>query len=357
MAEDSPKPDGRQFSQEEKKIDRLLERLYQTDRTGGSLPSRPVSAKWFGEIRALFPPQIVHLLQRDAIDRFGVKKLLSEPSILEQVEPDVGLIASVLAVKEALSNPAIEGAKKLIERLARAVESKLQFKLLNRISGRQSKGIRVIHPRKSDIDWHLTIRNNLRHYQPELGTIIPNKLYGQPRKSRALKHLIILVDQSASMSESVIYAGILAGIMYKVPTLKTHFIVFDTSVVDLTDALVDIVELLFEVQLGGGTDIQQALGYAEELIEPSLDTHILLITDLYEGAPEHLLYQRCQQLMDKGVNLFVLLALDDQGKPSYDAKIGKHLATMGIPSFATTPEAFPEVIASALNGEDLNRFK
>ncbi len=344
------------LSQQEKKIDRLLEQLYRGDRTGGTSPSRPVSSKWFGQVRDLFPPQIVHLLQKDAIAKFGIKKLLTQASILDDIEPDVGLIASVLTVKEALSGPSLEQAKNLIRKLARSVEERLRWQMINRISGKRQPGMRILNPRQSDIDWHLTIRHNLKHYQPDLKTIIPHRLLGRPRQNKSLKNLILLVDQSASMTQSMIYAGILAGIMTSVKSLNTRFIAFDTSVVDLTDQLHDAVELLFKVQLGGGTDIQQAMGYAHSQVDPSVETHLVLISDLYEGAPVELLFTQTEMLLNESVHIIVLLALDDQGKPAYDRDVAARFAQMGIPSFACSPDQFPKLMAAALNKEDLSRF-
>ena len=148
----------------------------------------------------------------------------------------------------------------------------------------------------------------------------------------------------------------LGGIMASIRSLDTRFIAFDTSVVDLTEFLQDSVDLLFEVQLGGGTDIQQAVAYARQLVNSAVDTHVVLITDLYEGAPEEMLFEQCQLLLNQSVEIIILLALDDKGRPAYDQGIAARLMRMGIHSFACAPEQFPEVMAAALNKEDLSRF-
>ena len=356
-AEEDDRNPSTGFSKDEKKIDQLLEQLYRSDRSGGQGNSKPVSGRWFDQIREVFPTHILHILQKDAIDRFGIKKLLSQASVLESVEPDIELVAAILSVKNALNGPSLDQAKNLIRRLAKAIEEKLKWKMINRLSGRKQSGKRVLNPRRSDVDWPLTIRQNLKHYQPELKTIIPQQFVGRPRKSAALKNLILVVDQSASMTQSMIYAGILAGIMTSINSLSTKFIAFDTSVVDLTEYIEDAVELLFKVQLGGGTNIQQALEYASSIIDPSLENHVVLISDLYEGAPEELLYQQCENLVRASVDLIILLALDDQGKPAYDRQMANRLAGLGIPSFAASPDQFPEIMAAALNYEDLSVFK
>ena len=350
-------PSEPELTKVEKQIDQVLDRLYQTDRQGGLNKNRTVSARWMGEIRSLFPTSVVRIMQRDALDRFGIKKLLSQPAFLDQVEPDVGLIASILSVKESLSPNALDVARQLVERLARQIEQRLKFKLISRISGFRDQHSIVKNPHHQEVDWHLTIKRNLKFYQPELKTIIPDMILGRPRRKNQSRRLIILVDQSASMAESLIYAGILGSIMSTINSLKTHLVVFDTEVVDLSNYLHDPVELLMQSQLGGGTHIEKALAYAESLTESeSTKTFIVLISDLFEGAPVSLLFDRVQRMTDHSITLISLLALDDQGTPAYDKEVAKKLTGLGVICFACTPEHFPELMSSALNGEDLSRF-
>ena len=171
------------------------------------------------------------------------------------------------------------------------------------------------------------------------------------------KKLIILVDQSASMAESYVYAGILGSIMATIDSLQTHLIVFDTEVVDLTKYLSDPVELLFKGQLGGGTNIYKALRYALNLVfSEDKETYVVLISDLFEGGPLSLFLDAARELISHQVQLISLLALDDLGVPAYDKVVAKSLAEMGIHCFGCTPDLFPEVMAAALNGDDLGRF-
>lgn len=346
-----------QLTPKEKKIDQSLDKLYPSQREGGLSGKRNISAQWMGEIRSLFPTPVIRILQRDALEKFGIKKLLSQPSFLDQIEPDVGMIATILAAKDSLSPGALQSARILVRRLANQVEKKLKFKLVSRISGIRNNRKKIFNPHHREIDWHLTIRSNLKNFQPKVKTIIPEKIIGHPRSKNKSQKIIILVDQSASMTESFIYAGILGSILASISTLKTHLVIFDTEVVDLTEYLNDPVELLFRGQLGGGTNIQKALRYAMELSHSTSDQcFILLLSDLFEGASPDMLYDVVKEILNHENKMISLLALDDQGKPAYDRVVAKNLTDLGVPGFGCTPELFPDVIAAVLNQEDLGRF-
>jgi Mg-chelatase subunit ChlD len=214
-------------------------------------------------------------------------------------------------------------------------------------------------PRRADIDWPRTIGANLRHYQPEHSTVIPETLVGHSRHSKTraeLDHVILCVDQSGSMATSVVYSSIFAAVMASVPGLSTKLICFDTSIIDLTEHLVDPVEVLFGVQLGGGTDIDAALAYCEKQIESPSKTHLVLITDLYEGGDADSMLARAAAIKQSGVNLIVLLALSDSGHSAYDANHAGAMAALGCPVFACTPDQFPPMMAAALTGKDLQSW-
>ncbi|MBK8502359.1 MAG: VWA domain-containing protein [Saprospiraceae bacterium] len=350
-------PADQQLSLQERQTDQALDRLYSSDRQGGLATKRVISAKWMAEIKSLFPTPIVRVMQKDALEKFGIRKLLNQPDFLEEIEPDVGMIATILSAKESLSPIALLTAKQLVARLSRQVQQKLRFKLISRIHGVRDHRFKLKNPRLGEIDWHLTIKSNLKHFQPSLQTIIPETIIGRPHRKNQAKKLILLVDQSASMAESYVYAGILGSIMATIDSLKTHLIVFDTEVVDLTEYLSDPVELLFKGQLGGGTNIYKALKYALNLVfAESRETYIILISDLFEGGPISLFLDAARELISHKVQLFSLLALDDLGVPAYDKEVAKPLAEMGIPCFGCTPDLFPDVMAAALNGDDLTRF-
>ena len=128
---------------------------------------------------------------------------------------------------------------------------------------------------------------------------------------------------------------------------------FDTNVTDLTEDLNDPVDLLFGVQLGGGTDINLALKHCQQQLTRPDDTVLVLITDLYEGGDAQQMLQRCQDMVAAGVQIVCLLALNDQGAPAYDSRMAASLSSMGIPVFACTPDQFPDLMAAAIQQQDL----
>ena len=350
---DEPEEDS--LTQQEVELDTLLEKIYPHRREGGLQQDRRFSAKWFKDIREHFPKPLVQVIQKDLIDRLGLRRMLKDPAVVEDIQPDINLVATILTLKDQLPPEALNSARRLVAKLADELTDKLRFNLINTVSGRRNYGQRTLNPRFKEIDWDKTIRENLKYYQPSLKTIIPVKLLGLPRSRRSAKTLIILVDQSASMIESYIFACVISSVLASIPSLKTHLIIFDTDVVDLTEDLDDPVALLFKAQLGGGTDIQRALAYAAKMDHHGNDTCLLLISDLFEGASPELLFGQVESLVARNIRMVNLLALDDSGVPAYDHEIAKHLSVLGVPSLACTPNQFPAMIAGFLNGDELNK--
>jgi Mg-chelatase subunit ChlD len=238
------------------------------------------------------------------------------------------------------------------------VVADLQLRLTQRtrstLAGAVNRAARVNRPRHGDIDWRRTILANLRHYQPSLRTVVPQRLIGYGRRGLAVhRDVVLLVDQSGSMAASVVYASVFSAAIASLRTLRTSLVVFDTAVVDLTDKLADPVDVLFGTQLGGGTDINRALAYAQGLVTRPRDTILVLISDLYEGGVQEEMLRRVAALTASGVQVIVLLALSDQGAPDYDNDNAAALAQLGVPAFACTPDVFPNLMAAAIERRDL----
>lgn len=323
-------------------------------RGAGLGPSAPAVARWLGDIRACFPSPVVRVIQRDAVARLGLAELLLEPEVLEAAEPDVHLVATLLALGEALPVRARDAARQIIRRLADDIERRLAEPAHRAVTGALRSAGRTRRPRPGDVDWDRTIRANLRHYQPELGTVIPEVFIGYGRARQAVqRELILAIDQSGSMASSVVYAGILGAVLASVRTLRTHLVVFDTSVADLTGLLPDPVRVLLATRLGGGTDIGRALRYCQALVEQPRTTILVLISDLMEGGPPERMLRVAADLAGSGVTMVALLALSDDGAPAYDHANAAGLAALGIPAFACTPEIFPELLAAAVRHRDL----
>jgi Mg-chelatase subunit ChlD len=341
-------------------IDAALAALYGEQsgqaRKGGLGASAPSVARWLGDIRRYFPTSVVRVLQKDALERLNLTQMLLEPELLQSVVPDVHLATALISLKDVLPNETRETARSVVAQVVRELEARLALAMQQAVKGSLSRAARTRRPRLAEMDWTRTIRANLRHYQPEYRTIVPETRIGYAKRRRALQDVILCVDQSGSMASSVVYAGVFGAVMASLPSLGTRFVAFDTAVVDLTETLSEPIDLLFGVQLGGGTDIQRALRYCQSLISRPLQTTLVLISDLYEGGSAAGMIQCAAELVEAGVQLIALLALSDDGAPSYDHRVAAQLAALGVPCFACTPDQFPALMAAALSRADLSAW-
>ena len=333
LGEAAENPAGGPLQGRDAELDAALGALYDDDedggRAGGLGASAPRVARWLGDVRRLFPTSVVRVVQRDAIERAGLRQLLLEPELLETVEPDIDLVTTLLALKEVVPAKSRDTARRVVGDLVRELEARLEQRTRQAVRGALDRSARTRRPRPGDIDWPGTIRRNLRHYRPELGTIVPEDLVGDGRRSRAQqREVVLLVDQSGSMAASVVYASVFAAVLASIGTLRTRLVVFDTSVVDLTEHLADPVEVLFATQLGGGTDIEQALRYAQGLVTRPQDTVLVLVSDLFEGGDPAGMRRRVGELVGAGVTVVSLLALADGGAPAYDHAAAADLAAL-----------------------------
>jgi Mg-chelatase subunit ChlD len=325
------------------------------DRRGGLGASAPSVTRWLGDIRTYFPSPVVRVIQQDAMKRLKLDRLLLEPEVLEAVEPDVHLVGTLIALGTVIPDRTRATARMVVRRVVDELERRLASQTRQAITGALNRAARTNRPRRlADVDWNATIRRNLRHYQPGFQTIIVETLVGYGRRQRSsVKDIILAVDQSGSMASSVVYSSVFAAVLASLRALRTQLVVFDTAVADLSAKLEDPVEVLFGTQLGGGTDINQALGYCQSLIRQPTDTIMLLISDLYEGGDSRDLIKRAASIVAAGVRLIVLLALSDDGAPSYDHDHAAAFAALGCAVFACTPEQFPPMMAAAIEGRDV----
>ncbi len=338
------------------KMDRALEALYDSDRRGGLGKSSPNVARWLGDIREYFPATVVRVMQQDALERLNLQQMLLQPEMLAAVEPDVHLVANLISLGRVIPSKTKETARLVIRKVVEALQRKLENPTRQAIAGSLNRATRNRRPRHTEIDWPRTIRANLRHYQQDYNTIIPETRIGFGRKRSSLRDIILCVDQSGSMATSVVYASIFAAVMASLPAVSTKLVTFDTAVVDLTDKLADPVEVLFGVQLGGGTDINRALGYCQGLVRQPQETILILISDLYEGGNARQMRERAAALITSGVQVIVLLALSDDGAPWYDRSHAAQFAAMGAPVFACTPDKFPDMMAAAIARRDVGQW-
>jgi hypothetical protein len=360
------KADGtcQKLSNSDLNIDSVLAALYgegdsddnSAGKRGGLGSSSPKIARWLGDIRTYFPKSVVKIMQKDALQRLNLTQMLMEPEMLENVEPDVNLVAQLISLSHIMPQNTKETARMVIKKVLAELEKRLATTTRQAIQGSLNRSARNNRPKHNEINWNLTIKKNLKHYQADYKTIIPQNLVGYGRKKAALREIILCIDQSGSMGTSVVYSSIFGAVIASIKSVSTKMVVFDTSVVDLSDKLADPVEILFGIQLGGGTDINQALKYCQSLITKPQDTILILISDLYEGGNQTEMLKRVNSIVNSGVNFITLLALNDDGAPYYDHNVAQTFATLGIPAFACTPELFPDLMANAINKQDISAW-
>jgi len=339
-------------------MDRAMAALYDGagERGAGLGASAPNAARWLGDIREYFPSSVVRVMQKDAIERLGMQRLLLEPEMLSAVEPDLNLVTTLMALSGVIPQRAKATARMVVQRVVQDLLKRLAAPMRQAVTGALKRSTRNTRPRYNEIDWNRTIRANLKHYQPDYGVIVPETRIGYGRTRHELKTIVVCIDQSGSMGQSVVYSGIFGAVLASIPALRTHVVAFDTSVADLTDQVSDPVDVLMGIQLGGGTDINQALAYCQTLLTRPTDTIFVLITDLYEGGDREEMLKRAAAIVGSGVRMVTLLALADSGAPSFDERNAAALAAMGVPSFACTPDRFPDLMAAAIQGRDLGQW-
>lgn len=340
------------------RMSRALDALYDEDqpKSAGLGNSAPRVSRWLGDIRAFFPAPVVQVIQKDAFDRKGLRQMLLQPEFLATVEADVHLVADLISLRKVMPDQTIDTARQVIAKVVADLLERLESRTAEAIRGALDRSQRTSRPRFADIDWPRTITANLRHYQPELRTVIPERLIGHQRRRRRLADLdevVLCVDQSGSMATSVVYSSIFAAVLASIPAVRTRLVCFDTAIVDLTEDLADPVQVLFGVQLGGGTDINRAIAYCEQQIAQPSKTHLVLVSDLYEGGDAAELLGRIGRLVGLGVNVIALLALTDTGRSAYDPRNAEAFAALGVPVFACTPDQFPALMAAALRREGI----
>jgi hypothetical protein len=344
-------------------LDEALGAIYGADEDQGDQPkkrgaglgaSAPRLAKWLGDIRSYFHKDVVSVIQKDAIEKKGLKQLLFEPETLGQVTPNVEMVGTLMAMKNMIPDRAKDAAREVVRAVVEEIMKRLRGGLEQAVRGSLDRSRHSPMRSLPNMDWMRTIRRNLKNYDRKRKVVIPETFHFFARQHRRREwNVIVCMDQSGSMADSVVYGGVTGAIFASMPALETHVVVFDTEVVDLTEKCHDPVDLIFGVQLGGGTDINRAVGYCQGLIHDPRKTLFLLITDLFEGGNGRELVRRMEELTASGVRAICLLALADSGVPCYDGGMAKCFANVGVPCFACTPKMLPALLEGALKGQDL----
>lgn len=340
---DAPLPDDL-----DARRDSALTALYPPPPTSGQRSSESPSAAGLAQelvdLPQLFPHSIQEVLQQDALERIGLRRLLNDSTLIEAIAPDAGLAADLLRLRPLLPAKLLENARRLIERIAAELEQRIAEPLGQAVRGSLTRSPRTRRPRHDEIDWPATIRANLRHYQARYRTIVPATRLGCRRQGGVRREFVICMDQSGSMAESLVHAGIMAGVLSRMRGLRTTLLAFDTRVVDLTEHLHDPVELLMSLRPGGGTDIAGALAQARKLIREPEVTTVCLLSDLIEGGPRDRLWREVAALQGTGARLVSLLSLNDRGAPVHDQETARGFEARGIPVLACGVEELTEIL-------------
>ena len=334
-------------------LDGALEMVYQ-ERGAGQEDSKLSIPRWLGDIRRYFPQDVAAMIQKDAIERQGLKELLFEPETLPLLEKNVDLVATIISLQNMIPEQTKETARQVVREIADEIKKKLENEIRQAVFGAISRNTHSPLPVYRNIDWKRTISRNLKNYDGDLKRIIPDRFYfwANEKKFREWQ-VIVCVDQSGSMASSVVYSSIMAAIFASLSVLRTNLVFFDTQIVDMTEQLSDPVEILFGTQLGGGTDIAKAVTYcAQQVVQPE-KTIFLLITDLYEGGNRSVLLSQLGALVESKVHALCLLALDDTGRASYDHDLAHKVADLGIPAFACTPNKLIQMMENILQGKEV----
>lgn len=324
----------------------------------GSGPSSPRISKWLGDVRALFDREIVTIIQSDAIERRGLRQLLFEPELLQNLEPDIGLASTLMMLRDQIPKRSKESVRAFIKKIVEEINRMLENDIRRAVTAALNRRAHSPLPSAAALDYKLTIERNLKNYNPDLKTILPERFFFFDRSNRTNNWTVILdIDQSGSMGESVIFSSIMACILASMNAIKTRIVAFDTSVTDLTEKSDDPVDLLYGIQLGGGTDINRSVAYCQQFIEQPAKTLFFLISDLDEGGSQASLLRRLEDMKASGVTVISLLAVSDSGSPYYSAHMAQRVSALGIPCFACTPQLLPQLLEAALKGHDLTAFE
>jgi Mg-chelatase subunit ChlD len=352
------------LSREMAEMDGALGAIYDIEETkpeekgqrgAGHGASRPKVSTWLGDIRKYFESDVVAVIQQDAIEKKGWKQLLFEPESLAQVTPSVELVGTLMSLKGMIPDETKETARQVIRAVVEEIKKRMAAEIERAVRGALDRSRHQPIPSLPNMDWKRTIGANLKNYVADRKTIIPDRFFFYARQHRRREwNVIVCMDQSGSMADSVVYGSVMGSIFASLPALETHVVVFDTEVVDLTADLSDPVDLLFGIQLGGGTDIDRAVGYCQKFISNPQRTLFILLTDLYEGGNESSLVRRMEEMASSGVRALCLLALSDSGVPSYDHNLAKKLANVGVPCLACTPGVLPQMLEAVLRGQRLD---
>lgn len=351
---------GGAMNPRDQELDAVLDYLYGREYAGkvrnprggrgaGLDPSQVKALDWLQRSRKLFPPDVFERVQGHALDRYGIRELLDDPATLLSLEPNQALARTLLQLRGRMNAATLDAVRSVIRKVVEEITRTLRQDFVNALQGRRNRFRQSSLRSFQNFDWRATIQANLKHYDLEQGRLLIERPRFNARIKRQLPWDVILcVDQSASMLDSVMYSAIVAGILSSLPAVRVRLVVFDTNVVDLSHLAHDPVQVLLTVQLGGGTDIGRAMQYCETLVQSPQRTVLALVSDFMEGAAPGPLLASVRRLNEARVKLLGLAALDSEALPVYDGAMAQRLADRGMQVAALTPTHFAQWLAEAM---------
>lgn len=322
------------------------------DRTGGLGPGHAMNVpRWVDEVAELFPRQAKEVMERELVNRRGLRELMEKPELLERIEPNKELVKTLLTHRDLLNEKTRVLARKVIEKVVRELKEKMKVQIVAAITGAIRRDRHSPRRVYRNLDLGRTIRRNLRNFDADSKKILVDRLfyYAAERKNRPW-HVIVAVDQSGSMLDSAIFSAVMASIFAELPSVRTSLFLFDTDVADLTDQVGQPVDVLLSIQLGGGTDITRALRYANQLVREPARSIVVLITDFYEGRAENELVRQVREMSQSGVRMIGLGALGYDARPEFNKSTAAKCRKAGMDILSCTPEKLAEAMGHIIRG-------
>ena len=322
------------------------------ERGAGLEPSQLSTPDWINTIHELFPKEVIERLESDAVELYGIDEVVTNLEVLERIEPSESLLRAVLHTKHLMNPDVLAAARRLVAEVVRQIMEKLSTEVRQAFSGARDRRRRSMLKVARNFDFKRTVQGNLHRWDPQRGKLFLETPIFMSRVRRHMERwdICLLIDQSGSMVDSVIHSAVMAACLWNLPGMRTRLVAFDTEVVDLSSDVSDPVELLMKVQLGGGTDIAKAVGYAQSLVENPQRTVVVLVSDFYEGGDSRELVRRTRTLVQSGVTVLGLAALDSRANPAYDKEMAARLVREGAHVGAMTPGQLAAWLAEKVRG-------
>ena len=327
---------------------------YSLDNFNNSNSSKEKSAltvpKWISKVKKLFPKETVEIMQKQALEKYKLTEILTDENILKEIEPNIELLKNILTFKDMMSQNVKKLAYDIVKKTLEEIKNKMEVEIKKVFYGKKLPNSNTTNKIFKNLDIKKTIRYNLKNYDIKNKTIFTDKLFfNQNIKKYNPYNIIILIDESGSMLDSVIYSSIMASIFANIPYLSIKLIIFDISVVDLSEHIKEPIDILFKVQLGGGTNIAQALEYAKKITVAPDKTIVLLISDLFDSNDYKLMYKNANDIIESGSKLIVLTALDYNANSIYDKEAARYFSKIGAKVGALTPSKLSKWISDIIS--------